>query len=282
MADLNALMVGAFSPAPEQPLNRLLSMDDITAAGRSIRRPTTPTMGPLPPPTLGERVTGWLADLGLPRWQAERVGAVVPYTPPGGAYDAGQVIGAGIEQGSPAQVGLGAGLAIFGMIPGPRLPASLRATARHRFSSLSDAQLDDLGRWITQSYDDFQHGVHGLPEDVAQSALRVWPSDFGLRLDDAVMSPGRYARASRSLVRGEEGTPLGGTSVWGIPDIEDPRSVLEALQRVRTWANRSPLGYRRLTLLGERSTGSPSAGSDAGELLFRNPLVIQQWRVGRY
>jgi hypothetical protein len=142
--------------------------------------------------------------------------------------------------------------------------------------------LNDLSRWLTGSYHDLRRGVHGLPEDVAQSALRVWPDDFGLRLDNAIYGPGRYASHSRSRVEGDVGTPLGGTSAYRIRDIEDPQAVFEALDHAR-YASRDWLDADRLTLLGERSSSARmlDAGTDLGEFLFRHPLVIQQWRVGR-
>jgi hypothetical protein len=52
----------------------------------------------------------------MPRWQAERIGALVPWTPPGAAYDSGQTIGAGIEEGSPGTVGLGT-LGVLASLP---------------------------------------------------------------------------------------------------------------------------------------------------------------------
>jgi hypothetical protein len=120
MADLNAMLAVGSPPSALNPL-----MDDITLAGRSIRRPREPEMGALPPPSAGERFASWLGSLGMPRWQADRVGAVVPFTPPGAAFDAGSMIGEGIEAGSPPTVGLGAGFAALAALPlsvGARVP----------------------------------------------------------------------------------------------------------------------------------------------------------------
>jgi hypothetical protein len=94
-------------------------IDTMGGAGtRGPAPPQQPTVGPLPPPGSGDAFAGWLVSMGWPRWQAERVGAVVPYTPPGAAYDSGQRIGAGLDARDPWQVALGSGQLALSALPG--------------------------------------------------------------------------------------------------------------------------------------------------------------------
>lgn len=96
---------------------------------------------------LGERVSDWLASNGLmPRWQADRVGAVAPYTPWGGAFEAGQMIGQGIAERDPVTGGLGA-LAIFAgpMARTANKPMLARAQAMHAAGRSRDDIWNETG-----------------------------------------------------------------------------------------------------------------------------------------
>jgi hypothetical protein len=88
-----------------------------TLAGDSIRPPQPAELRAAPPPSTGERLTDWLYGLGAPRHTAERIGQIAPWTPMGGAFDAGQLIGEGINATNPAQIGLGTGLAGLAALP---------------------------------------------------------------------------------------------------------------------------------------------------------------------
>src|SRR5262245_19458875 len=74
---------------------------------------------------VAERVSDLLVSRGIPRWQADKIGALAPWTPPGQAFSGGHDIGRGINEGDPWQA-LG-GFAQVGMAAAPLID---RAPAR--------------------------------------------------------------------------------------------------------------------------------------------------------
>lgn len=105
------------------------------------RRPQSrPHVGPIEP-TVANRFADWLASLGMPRWQANRIGQVAPWTPPGAAFQGGQDIARGYQEGSPATALWGAG-----QIGAAALPLAYRASPRPS-NGLSFTP-HDIHRWL--------------------------------------------------------------------------------------------------------------------------------------
>lgn len=79
-------------------------------------QPITPAIGPREP-GISERFSHWLSSMGWPRWQAERIGSVIPYTPPGQAFQGGQDIARGWAESDPWQMASGAGQVGLSALP---------------------------------------------------------------------------------------------------------------------------------------------------------------------
>jgi hypothetical protein len=70
-------------------------------------------------PTLQDKARQALIDLGVPPEQAQRAASIIPFTPPGIAYEGGRMIGQGIQEGSPGQVAGGVATTAIAAAPGP-------------------------------------------------------------------------------------------------------------------------------------------------------------------
>lgn len=93
-------------------------------------------------------VSNWLADYaGAPRDLANRAGALAPWTPMGGAYDAGQMIGQGIDERNALMAGTGTMMAIFAgpMARTANLRMMRRAQAMHAAGRPRDDIWNDTG-----------------------------------------------------------------------------------------------------------------------------------------
>src|SRR5262245_49087752 len=81
--------------------NALLSDVDPDASSLTGRGPRRAPYVAAREADVAERTSDWFVSQGLPRWQADRIGALAPYTPPGAAFAGGQDIGPGINEGNP-------------------------------------------------------------------------------------------------------------------------------------------------------------------------------------
>ena len=106
MADPNYLVPYAM-PSTMPPVN--------TMTGHAVRRepPREPSVSAYPTTPSERGVTNHLIEIGVDPRYAGPAGTLASFTPPGAAYDAGQMIGQGVEERNPLMIGGGTAMAIF-------------------------------------------------------------------------------------------------------------------------------------------------------------------------
>ena len=241
------LLINAQRMGP--PTNALL-------AGDTIRRPREPTWNAYPQSPSDRGITGWLIEQGAPPQVANQLGFAASLTPMGGAYDAGAMIGEGIDEENALLAGTGLSLAALAALPfaGRLRPAAggNSATRSSRNASIFD------------------------PPDRPQRPFEAdYPTSSGVRAD-----------AQGRLTHDIENRPLVARYVVGRreasgPDVALPREALDEIATARTGAPIQAVAPRSSELGGDLGRAVFGRGGDARGVYISNALgESQAYRVG--
>ena len=219
--------------------------------------PPPPGMGPWLPDA-ATTFTGALRNLGMGDYTSRQLGRLAPYTPFGQAFEGGQSLARGWDEGDPLGAAVGAGqiglsmLPAFGPRPAPR-PPSLSFTA------------DDVAHWLSQN-----------------GAVNVDPRVQGAWATNYVNfhAPGALSRRERYTVRVSGDMHAAHMERRNDPRLLDTGSTYGGAP-VRTPSNYSPAGQpysdwdvltgelRRILDANKPTPPGPLAGTGATTSLSR-------------